>query len=131
MKVNECKLEEPVYCSKEDSIIDIAKKLREHKIRHIVVVDTMKPIGVVAAVDIVNNIIAEGKEYRHLKAKDIMIHPIFYVNRGDDVSAAYLGMVKKNTFSCPVVEEESFVGMLTFSEALKCIAKGRITGVSE
>lgn len=131
MKVSECNLEEPFYCNKEDSIIDVAKKLREHRIRHIVVVDGMKPIGIVAAVDIVNHIVAEGKEYKHLKAKDIMVHPIFYVDKEDDVSTAYFGMVKKNTFSCPVVEKESFVGMLTFSEALKCIAKGKIAGVSE
>lgn len=128
MKVNECKLENPIFCKREDSIIDVAKKLREHKIRHIVVVDKMKPIGVVAAVDIVNQIIAEGKDYKHLKAADVMVHPIFYVDKNEDVSAAYFGMVKRNTYSCPVVEDDKFVGMLTFSEALKKMANEKISG---
>ncbi len=128
MKINECKLESPFFCNKEESIIEVAKKLKENKVRHIVVVDKMQPIGVVAAVDIVNKIIAEGKDYKKFKAADIMVHPIFYVNKDDEVSTAYFGMVKKNTYSCPVVENGKFVGMLTFTEALKGLAKGKITG---
>lgn len=127
MKINECKLENPVFCKKEDSLIDVAKKLREHKVRHIVVVDKMQPVGIVAAVDIVNQVIAEGKEYKHLKAADVMVHPIFYVAKDDDVATAYFGMVKRNTYSCPVVENGKFVGMLTLTEALKKLADEKIT----
>ncbi|MBI4452361.1 CBS domain-containing protein [Candidatus Woesearchaeota archaeon] len=126
MKINECKLEKPVYCKKEDSLVEVAKKLREHKIRHIVVVDKMQPVGIVAAVDIVNQVIAEGKDYKKMKAADVMVYPIFFVNKNDEVSAAYFGMVKRNTYSCPVVENNNFVGMLTFTEALKHLAKGKL-----
>ena len=128
MKVNECKLENPVFCKKEDGLVDVAKKLRDHKIRHIVVVDNMQPIGIVAAVDIVNQVIAEGKDYKHLKAADVMVHPIFFIDKNEEVSAAYFGMVKRSTYSCPVVEEGKFVGMLTFTEALSKLAKGKLGG---
>ena len=132
MKVQECKLENPVFCKKEDSLIDVAKKLREHKIRHIVVVDgTQHPAGIVAAVDIVNHVIAEGKDYKHMKAGDVMSHPIFSVAKEEEVSTAYFGMVKRNTYSCPVVENGKFAGMLTLAEALKCLAKGKVAGAEE
>ncbi|MBI3051532.1 CBS domain-containing protein [Candidatus Woesearchaeota archaeon] len=126
MKVADCRLEEPLSCERAESIIEVARKLRQNKVRHIVVVDNEKPVGIVAAVDIVNNVIAEGSDYKQMKAADVMISPIFVVDRQDEVATAYFGMVKRNTYSCPVVDNGKFVGMITMSEALKAIAKSKI-----
>lgn len=125
MKVNECRITEHASCHKDDSIIDVAKKLREHKIRHVVVVDDKKhPIGIVASVDIVNHVIADGKDYKHMKARDVMISPIFTVNEQDSLQEAYAGMGKRNIFSCPVISETNeYKGMLTFVEAVKHLGK--------
>ena len=125
MKIKECDITEPISSNKTNSIIDVAKKLKEHKIRHIVIVDEKEsPEGIVASVDIVNNIIAEGKDYNGLKAEDIMIKPIFSVREDDDIEKAYTGMAKRNIFSCPVVSEAGkFIGMVTFAEAVKHLSK--------
>jgi len=126
MKIEKIKLTEHVSCNKDDSIIEVAKRLKEHRIRHIIIVDECKcPIGIVASVDIVNKIIAEGKEYKNLKAKDIMINPLFYVKEEDEIMKAYIGMAKRNIFSCPVVSgTNEFKGMLTFTETIKHLSRG-------
>lgn len=125
MNVEQCELIQAITCHEGNSIQDVARKLREHQIRHLIVVDDKNvPVGVVGSTDITNKIIAEGKEYTGVKVTEIMTAPIFSVKQSDEVTAAYVGMAKKNTFSCPVVgKDRKLIGMLTFTEVMKHLAK--------
>lgn len=99
--------------------------LRDNKIRNIVIVnDKNEPTGVISSIDIVNNIIAEGRNYRMLNAKEVMNSPALYVFDGDQVEDAYFFMLRKNTYSCPVVDNnKKFKGVLSFTEAIKHLTK--------
>jgi len=125
MIVKNCILKKPISCHENDSIIEVSKVLRSNHLRNIVIVnDSNHPIGVVSSVDIVNNIIAEGLDYKDMIAKKVMVSPIFSVHETELVSNAYLKMVKHNTYSCPVVsKDDKFAGVLSFTEAVKHLSK--------
>jgi signal-transduction protein with cAMP-binding, CBS, and nucleotidyltransferase domain len=125
MIVKNCMLKEPISCHERDSIISVSKVLRDNHLRNIVIVnDSNHPIGIVSSVDIVNDIIAEGLDYKDTKASKVMVSPIVYVDETELISKAYVNMVKHNTYSCPVVNEaRGYVGVLSFTEAIKHLSK--------
>lgn len=123
--VRDAKLSKPVFVGLDASVVDAAKKIRDERVKHVVVLDAQNhPVGIVAAVDIVNRLIAEGKDYKNVKVSDIMTSPIFFVRESDTLEQAYFGMVQKGTFSVPVVSDDGhkFIGMINFNIALAHMA---------
>ena len=75
MIVKNCILKKPVSCHQNDHIIREGKMLRDNSLRNIVIVDDSNyPIGIVSSIDIINKIIADGIDYKEMKAKDDRIN---------------------------------------------------------
>ncbi|MEM3094819.1 MAG: CBS domain-containing protein, partial [Nitrososphaera sp.] len=67
-----------VSASPDDTIRDIAKKMKEEKIGSIVIIEKDKPVGIVTDWDIVSNGLVKDARPSQIKAKDVMqkIHTI-------------------------------------------------------
>jgi len=128
MIVNNCKLTQPVCISKDSSIVEVANVLKEQKTRNIVICEDDKPIGIVSSVDIVNHVVADGKDPRKLKASDIMTTPAFSCEASDDVRRVYFEMVKRNLFVCPVTKDGKLIGSLSMHEAVNRIKAASLEG---
>jgi len=121
MIIKNCTLIDPVCEEKSQNIVDTANKLKESKARNLVVCEEGKPIGIVSSVDIVNKVVAEGKNPAEMKVTDIMSTPVFSCDIDDDVREVYFEMVKRNIFVCPVTENGKVVGALPMHEAVRRI----------
>lgn len=122
MQVKECVLIEAFKCNEEESVVDVAKKLREFTLRHIFVVDNENyPVGLISVTDINNRIVAEGKNPNELKAKDIMTKPVDVIDENDDIKEVYKLMLEKNRVMNPVVKDKKIVGMITIHQLMKNI----------
>lgn len=119
MEVKKCKLIKALSCEENDSCIKVAKIMRDNKERHIVVCKDMKPIGIISSVDLVNNVMAEGKDPKKLRAKDVMVSPVHILDASESVIKAYFDMAKMNIYSCPVVENNKLIGNLALHETLR------------
>ena len=122
MTVKECRLEKAAVCSEEDSIQNVAKKLKETGQRHVLVLKKQMPIGIISAVDIVNKIVVTGKNVKKTKAKEIM-NKVKCIHHDENVARAYFAMAKENFISCPVVENKKYIGNLNLHEAVRYIAE--------
>ena len=121
--LKDCTLIEPLYCQETESVMDVAKKLREHVIRHIFIVDTSKkPVGVISITDMNNRVVAEGKDAKTLKAHDIMTKPVVAFEETSDEKTAYESCVKQKVATCPVTRQGQIIGMVTIHELLRKIA---------
>lgn len=123
MKVNECKLIQPVTCNKKDSIVAVSKKFKEKKLRYLVVLDGEKPVGAISTSDIVTKVIAENKNINLIKAEDIMNSPLFYLKGDEEINIALVAMVKKGLNMCPVIYHNKYIGTLTILELITRIHK--------
>ncbi len=111
---------EPLSCKENDSVVDVAKKLREHVIRYIYVVDSDdKPVGVISITDINNRIVAEGKNPASLKARDIMTSKIHSFEEIEDIKKAYGACIKNEIASCPVTSHGKLIGLVSVHELLR------------
>lgn len=121
MKVNQCELIEPLTCNEDDAVPEVAKLLRKHQQRRIVVTNKEQvPIGIISTTDMNNKVVAENKEAEKLIAKDIMTSPIHIVcDINDKVSEIFNKMKEKNCYYCPVTKHDKVYGILTYGEVVR------------
>ena len=71
--------------------------------------------------DINNRIVAEGKDPKTMKAKDIMSKPIDVINFTDDVELVAKSMIQKSRAMNAVVRDKKIVGIITITELLRMV----------
>ncbi len=124
MKIKDCTLIGAFKCSEDESVVDVAKKLRSINLRHIFVVDKNDfPVGIISVIDMNNRVVALGKDPKELKAKDIMSEPIEVYDLQDDVQAVYDKMIEKMRVMCAVTKDKKMIGIITIHQLLKRLEK--------
>lgn len=121
MKVSECNLKKASCCKLADNCVEIAKIMKRKKERHVIVCDKKKPLGVISIIDIINKVVAMGKDAKKVKAKDIMNKPVYHIDSEKTVFDAYFFLAKKNLVSCPVVDKGDVIGVITMQELMTSI----------
>jgi CBS domain-containing protein len=125
-KIKECKLRNILQCDKEENIVEVAKNLKNNKERHIIVTDSGKPVGIISTTDINNKVVAENRELKKTKAKDVMTTQIIVKDINESLASAYFEMLKANVFSCPIVDKDRLIGTLDLKEAMNHLVKAKI-----
>lgn len=123
MKIKDCRLKEVLSCDKYENIVEIAKTLREKRQRHMIVTDNKMPIGIISTTDINNRVVAENKNLMKTKAEEIMTAPILTKDINENLTQAYIEMIKENIFSVPITENQKLKGTLELKEAMEKLVK--------
>jgi len=123
MKISSCKLHEVLSCDEETNIVEVAKKLRIKRERHLIVTDKGKPIGIISTTDISNRVVAEGKDPKKVKAKEVMTAKIISKDINEPITQAYIEMVRENLVSCPITEKGKLKGILDIREIMNVLSK--------
>lgn len=125
MKVSECCLIKPEYCNENDTVMDVARKLKEKSLRKLIVLnDKKEPVGVITTTDIAFKIVAEGIDVNKAKVKEFMSTPIVTIDAEDDVMKANLKITDLGVYSIPVVSDNKLKGLITLNELIKNSLKG-------
>ncbi len=112
-----------VKCEANVSISEVAKTIRDKKVRHVYVIEHNKLVGVIGGIDINNKVVAEGKDPKAVKVKDVM-NKAQSVTKNQELEYAYAIMRNFNTFTCPVVNEnKEMIGYYKFAEVCEAINK--------
>lgn len=119
MEIKNCRLMKALSCKEDDSCVSVAKLMKNNKERHIIVCKGSKPVGIISSVDLVNKLMAEGKDPKKVKAKQVMTSPVHTIDVNESVVKSYFDMAKRNIYSCPVVEDEKLVGNIALHETLR------------
>ena len=122
MEIKNCKLFEPLTVKEEETAEEVAKKMKEKKVRHAYVVNEKEaPVGVISVVDISNRVVAEGKSPKEVKAKEIMTAPVETKDVEDPIKDAYELMVKNRRYSLAITREGKLAGILPMNEAVNVL----------
>lgn len=120
MQVKDCLLIEPYTCSEEDSVVEVAKKMRQSTLRHIFVVNKdFFPTGIISVIDINNRLVAEAKDPKATKASDIMTKPVDIAKVDDDAQLTAKKMAENHRTMNPVVKNNKMVGIITLNQLLR------------
>lgn len=123
MKIAECNLRIIPTAQISDSVMKISRQLRDTKQRHIIILNKKTPVGIISTTDINNRLVAEDKDASDTKASEIMTKNIVIKDANEELTPAYMHLIKSNIFSCAVMKGNEFVGMLDLKEAMNKIVK--------
>ena len=112
MEIKKIKLHEVLTCNPDESVKEIAKKLRENKERRIFVVEEDKLVGIITTTDLVYKALGEGE----LKAKDVMTKNVRSIETSEDLNKALEIMNEIKSFTCPVTENKKILGIISYHD---------------
>ncbi|HXG08033.1 MAG TPA: CBS domain-containing protein [Nitrososphaera sp.] len=106
-----------VSASPDDTVLDIAKKMKEEKIGSIVIMDKDEPVGIVTDWDIVSNGLTKDLKPSAIKAKDVM-QKIHTIESEESVTEAARQLRKHNIKRLGVVYKNRLVGIISSSDVI-------------
>jgi len=90
--------------------------MRKNRKGFLVVVKRGKPVGVLSDSDLINKIVAKGKDSSKLAVDKLMSKPLITVPSYGDVMEAVKKMKKNNVHRLPVVDKNKVVGVLSLTD---------------
>ncbi len=103
----------------DESVLDVAIKLKNNGVGSLVVMDGEKPIGIITREDISDKVAAQDKKASEVKVKDVMNQPLISCSSNDDINSVSKIMVKYGYRRIPVIDNGKLVGIISAKEILK------------
>ena len=95
------------------NVLSAALLMRKRKIGNVLVVENNQPIGILTESDILRKVVAEGKNAKDVKIRDVMSTPVIVIDPYVSLNAAMKTMSKCNIRRLPVVEKQKLIGIIT------------------
>lgn len=100
-----------------DTLRDIAKKMKEEKIGSIVIMDKDKPVGIVTDWDIVSNGLTKDTKPSQVKAREVM-QDIHTIESEESITEAARQLRKHSIKRLGVVYKKRLVGIISSSDVI-------------
>jgi CBS domain-containing protein len=128
MTIGEICTRDVIIAFREDSIIEIAKLMRQYHVGDIVIVDKRDnqkhPIGIVTDRDIVLELVAKEVDISRVTAGDVMSTDLLMVNEQDGLTVVLDQMRAKGVRRIPVVNEnKELIGIATENDIIELISE--------
>jgi len=100
----------------DTTVMDAARQMRSENRGSVVVMDKMKPVGIVTERDLFKRVVADGLVPKDVLVRDIMSSPLLSIGPGDTIKSAAKMMAEKEIRRLPVIEKNKLVGMITATD---------------
>ena len=111
---------EIISVSPDNSLLEVAKTLRENKIGAVLVCeDAGRMCGVLSERDIIIAIAKHGSNILSGKVSDFMTEGVYTCSPDDDMKKVMEQMTRRRVRHLPVVDEGNVVGMISIGDVVK------------
>lgn len=100
-----------------DSVVDIASKMKEHNIGSIIITDNEKPVGIVTDWDVVSKVVAKNLEPSSVDAVKVM-QTIHTVEAAEGITEAARILRRNNIKRLGVVYKDRLAGIISSSDVI-------------
>ncbi|MCD6558571.1 CBS domain-containing protein [Palaeococcus sp. (in: euryarchaeotes)] len=112
----------PILVKPSDTVANVAKKLSKAKVSSAIVVKKDDILGIVTDRDILNKVVAPGKNPKEVKVEDIMTPKPFTIEYDEDIEDATQLMVEKGIRRVVVTKLGRPIGFLMAVDLLAAIS---------
>jgi len=128
MSVGQICNREVVFVSKEITVVEAARLMREHHVGALVVTEQREgaphPVSILTDRDIVVEIVAENLNIENLLVEDVMSLDLLTIREDEGISEALKLMKGKGVRRIPVVNSDGdLVGIFTVDDMLELLAE--------
>ncbi|MEK6674528.1 MAG: CBS domain-containing protein [Planctomycetota bacterium] len=100
------------------TVLDAAKLMNERRIGALVVTSNDKVVGIFTERDVLNRIVAAGKDPKTTKVESVMTSPMACCKRDTALAECRTVMTNKRIRHLPVVEDGKLFGMISSGDIL-------------
>lgn len=101
------------------TVLEVAKSMASMDIGSIVIVDAERAIGIITETDIVTRVIAEQKDPKTTKAKEVMSSPLVHITPNTALTEAMRVMTRAGIRRVAVLKNDSLAGIITSRDILR------------
>lgn len=105
--------------SPDSLVIEVVRKMNEHRIGSILVVDRSKPVGIVTEGDILRKVVEPRLDSTGIKVRHIMSAPVHTIKEDSSIEDAARAMTKLNVKRLAVVSNGKLVGIVTNTDLIR------------
>jgi len=116
-----------VWATRDTSVVDAARLMRQHHVGAVVVVDQddtpRMPVGIVTDRDIVVEVVAPGLDPKQLKLGDLLVDSVVTIEERKSAADTVRLMSQKGVRRVPVVTDEgALAGIVSIDDLLRHFA---------
>ena len=120
LKVEDVMVTEVVTIGENASIKEAATLMNKFEIGSLIVIRKGKAIGIITERDLLKRVIAEGKDAKKTKVKDIMSSPLILIAPGTELEEAMRLMFEKKIKKLAVVDQKRLIGVVSLTDIASC-----------
>jgi CBS domain-containing protein len=98
---------------RKTTVLDAAKAMNEQRIGAVVVTDGDRVVGIFTERDILNRIVASGKDAKTTRIEEVMTSPMACCRRDTRLTECRTVMTQKRIRHLPVVEDGKLYGIIS------------------
>jgi len=103
---------------RKNTVLDAAKAMNEQRIGAVVVTDGNRVVGIFTERDILNRIVAAGKDPKTTRIEEVMTSPMACCRRDTRLMECRTVMTQKRIRHLPVVEDGKLYGIISAGDIL-------------
>lgn len=115
-QVQEIMTHDPVTVDVSATLVDVARRMRDHDIGAVVVTENHKVRGILTDRDIVVRAVAGGREPAQVRVQDVRSADLVTLNPKDTVDSAAEAMRRHDVRRLPVVDGDRAVGIVSIGD---------------
>jgi len=119
IKVKDAMVSPVVTAKASQTVYDGAKLMTKEDIGSLVIIDGIKPIGIVTREDVINKIVAKNLQASNIQLKEIMSTDLVTCAPNDDIKEAAQKMSKYGYERIPVTDMGKVIGIISTREIAK------------
>ena len=121
MTVSDCMERDVKTCSISTTVFDAVKKMAEHNVGSLVVVDGKKPVGIFTERDLLKRVVAPGKDPQKVTIADVMTKDIFTVEANDFIGNVQHSLSERRIRHAPVIDNGVLVGIISSTDLTRIL----------
>lgn len=116
-----------IVTESDSSVAEAARMMREKKHDCVIITESGKPVGMLTLKDVVYKVVAEGKDPRKVKVRELISRPLITVDPETKLGDAIRIMFREDIRRLPVVKADKILGVIILREVVGDMVEKSIT----
>jgi len=116
LKAGDVMVREVITIDENASVKEAADIMNQFEIGSIIATRKGKAVGIITERDLLKRIVAEGKNAKKTRVKDIMSSPLVVITPNTDLEEAARLMFEKKIKKLPVIDQNRLVGLVSLTD---------------
>lgn len=109
--------------NKDSTIEECSKKMTEHRVGALLVMQGDEPIGILSERDIIGRVLSKGLDFKTTKVVDVMSKDLIIITKDTPIKEAMAIMTEKRCRHLPVMDGKKVIGLISIGDLNRWYSK--------